>query len=103
MPAHADRHGMTDESVSAVGSLAGGGGRAAAYRPVRPVAKLIGDVKIIRLAFATNAHAKEMPVFVRHHRGVMRVRHGVLVENVAGAHVPAVAKITRRAQQPIPA
>ena len=64
----------------------------------RPITELIGDVEIETFALVPDANAEEMLVQVRHQRRVMRIRHGVFVEYVASADMPAVVEIARRAQ-----
>ena len=68
-----------------------------------PVAKLVGEVDIKQFAGVTRAEAEEMPIQIRHQWRVVSIRHGILVERVARAGVPAVIKIARGSELKHPA
>src|ERR1019366_2292604 len=69
---------------------------------VRSVTKLVGDVETQVLAFIAGSQTEKMLVHVRRDRKVMSIRHGVLVEDVSRADVPAIVKVARDAQFIIP-
>lgn len=112
MQAHRQNQGAAVETIFAVGGLpgelSGRGRRGAAGDRVRgAVTELIGDIEVKSFSLVPGADAEKIPVHVGGERGVILVRHRVLVEDVAAAHMPAIVEIPRHAKlihpAPLPA